>query len=231
MNLAELENLSLSETRVLGCLIEKEMTTPDYYPMTLNALVAACNQKSNRDPVLGLTESEVMHALDELRERQLVWEVSVQGSRVPKYKHRVIEQFAFSPRQAAVMGELLLRGPQTPGALRSRCSRMVAVDNLAEIQEVLRELRDAERGPFVAILPREAGKREQRWLQLLGGDAPSDVDVQTEEGAQAADSAAPSSSGVPASSNREELRERLERLEKDVRTLTERFEEFVRQFG
>jgi len=161
--------LSPFEARVLGCLIEKEMATPEYYPLSLNALAAACNQTNNRDPVMRLDEKEVVRVLDALREKGLAWEVTVSGSRVPKYKHRATERFGLAPVQAAVLCELLVRGPQTAGELKTRAGRMAPIESVEAAQSALESLAARAEGPLVARLAREPGKREPRHAHLLCG--------------------------------------------------------------
>ena len=163
--------LTAVEVRVLGCLIEKETATPDYYPLTLNALVNACNQKSNRDPLMMRNESTVMDALYELRmEHQLAIEVTSTASRVAKYKHCLPNRWTLSAAETAILCELFLRGPQTPGDLRAHASRLHPLDNRNEVEEILQSLAAREDGPFVVKLPREPGKREQRWAHLFAGE-------------------------------------------------------------
>ncbi|MET0658912.1 MAG: DUF480 domain-containing protein, partial [Steroidobacteraceae bacterium] len=166
--------LNALEARVIGCLIEKAITTPDQYPLSLNALVNACNQKSNRDPVLDLNESTVQQIIDGLARKHLVIEKSGFGSRVPKYQHRFCNtgfgSHEFSPQQTAILCELLLRGPQTPGELRTRASRMAPIEDVGQIESALNELMQREDGPFVARLAREPGRREARYAHLLSGD-------------------------------------------------------------
>jgi uncharacterized protein len=165
--------LSPVEARVIGSLIEKQITTPDQYPLSLNALTNACNQKSNRDPVLQLDESTVQRTLDDLSRRHLVIEKSGFGSRVPKFQHMFCNtQFGslkFSEAEVAIVCELLLRGPQTPGELRSRASRMAAFTDVSEAEAALEHLSRREDGPFVVQLPREPGRRESRYAQLFTG--------------------------------------------------------------
>lgn len=165
-------HLTPMEARVIGCLIEKAITTPDQYPLSLNALTNACNQKSNRDPVLELDERTVQDTLDALAKKHLVLEKSGFGSRVPKYQHRFCNtgfgSLEFSPQQTAVLCELLLRGPQTPGELRSRASRMTALRDVSEVETALEALAGRQDGPFVARLAREPGRREARYTHLFG---------------------------------------------------------------
>ncbi|NVN90828.1 MAG: YceH family protein [Desulfuromonadales bacterium] len=160
--------LNDSEARVLGCLVEKEMTTPEYYPLTLNALTNACNQKSNRDPVMGMNEENVVRALDGLRFKQLVV-VAADGGRAPKYRHLLAEKLRLIPPELALVCELLLRGPQTQGELRTRAERMHAFADLSAVEEVLRELMERE-DPLVTKLARQAGHKEARYAQLFTGE-------------------------------------------------------------
>ena len=160
--------LNAAEVRVLGSLIEKELTTPEYYPLSLNALVNACNQKSNRDPVLNLEEAEVTRALDSLRFKQFAI-LSGMGGRVAKYRHALVEKFRFTPAELALVCELLVRGPQTVGELRTRAERMHPFGDIAEVEAVLEEL--MERTPaVVARLPRQPGRKEPRYCQLFAGE-------------------------------------------------------------
>lgn len=156
------------ELRVLGSLIEKELTTPEYYPLSLNALVNACNQKSNRDPVMALDESEVTRALDSLRFKQFAL-VSGAGGRVAKYRHALVEKFRFTPAELALLCELMVRGPQTVGELRTRAERMHACADLAEVEGVLQDLMDRT-PPLVVRLPRQPGRKEPRYCQLFSGE-------------------------------------------------------------
>ena len=166
--------LTLHETRVIGCLIEKEITTPEQYPLSLNALTNACNQKSNRDPVLDLDEITVQQLVDQLTRKRLVSEQSGYGSRVPKYQHLFCNtnfgKLKFSPQELAIVCELFLRGAQTPGELRSRASRMCRFTDVGEIEAVLDGLAAREDGPFVQRLAREPGKRESRYAHLFSGE-------------------------------------------------------------
>lgn len=166
--------LSPHEARVIGCLIEKEITTPEQYPLSLNALTNACNQKSNRDPVLDLDEATVQQTVDRLVKKFLVSEQGGFGSRVAKYQHRFCNTeygtLKFSPTELAIVCELLLRGPQTPGELRSRAGRLCALKDVAEVETALDALARREDGPFVVRLPREPGKRESRHAHLFGGE-------------------------------------------------------------
>lgn len=172
------------EVRVLGSLIEKELTTPEYYPLSLNSLTNACNQKSNRDPVMALTEEDVVKALDLLRFRQLVV-LSADGGRVSKYRHLLAEKLGLVPAEQAIICELLLRGPQTVGELRTRGERMNPFGDLAAVEEVLQELMERE-NPLVTLMPRQPGRKEGRYTQLFSGmpDATVEEHVATPEPAR-----------------------------------------------
>lgn len=159
------------EARVLGCLIEKERTTPEYYPLTLNALIAACNQKSNRAPELHLDGPAVEKAVDSLRLKNLVYLSHTAGGRTPKYAHQVEKFFTFTPQEFAILCLLILRGPQTPGELRTRAGRMCEFASPSEAETVLQELVTRPGGPFVVKLPRQAGQSASRYAHLLGGPA------------------------------------------------------------
>ncbi len=166
--------LSPHEARVIGCLIEKEATTPEQYPLSLNALTNACNQKSNREPVLELDEATVQATLDELVKKHLVSEKSGFGSRVVKYQHRFFNsEFGgkhFSAQELGVVCVLLLRGPQTPGELRTRTNRLCQFQEVSEVETLLNRLMERDDGPYVARLPREPGKRESRYAHLFCGE-------------------------------------------------------------
>lgn len=203
--------LSPLDARVIACLLEKEITTPEQYPLSLNALVNACNQKSNRDPVLELDEATVRRTLDQLIRKYLVSEENSHGSRVPKFRHRFCNSeygtLKFSAQELGIVCELLLRGAQTPGELRGRASRLCALKDVAEVEAVLDALARREDGPFVARRPREAGMRESRYAHLLGGE--------TGEVAAAADDSL--ANGAPGP--RETLEQRVARLEAEVAEL------------
>lgn len=211
------------EARIMGCLIEKSITTPECYPLTLNSLTAACNQKSNRDPVMSLDEKTISGALDNLRYNlHLVWQVAVSGSRVPKYKHDAIDVIGLSDEDVAVVCVLMLRGPQTPGELRSRTSRLFKFDGPAEVITTLDGLRNRESGPLVTKLPREPGSREQRYAHLLCGEI---------AGAPCEPEEAPAVPDTPPRVDRVELLEReLERVRRELEELRTQFSEFRKQF-
>ncbi len=161
--------LTETEVRVLGSLIEKDITTPEYYPLSLNALVNACNQKSNRDPVMQLDEDAVRDALDSLQQQRMAGPARGADSRVTKYEQRLQEVFNFTRPEIAVLCVLLLRGPQTPGELRGRAERMHRFETLDDVQSALQKLMQRE-PPLVKVLPRQLGTKESRWVHLLAGD-------------------------------------------------------------
>jgi uncharacterized protein len=207
------------EARVIGCLIEKQITTPDQYPLSLNYLVSACNQKSNREPVMNLDEPTVQHTLDALSRKHLILERSGFGSRVPKYQHLFCNTeygtLKFSPQELAIVCELLLRGPQTPGELRSRASRMTPFTDVAEVEAALQGLLERESGPLVARLAREPGRRESRYMQLFGGEPPPQA---------VTGETAPEEPGPHAVADTT-LASRVARLEEEVRQLRAELEE------
>ena len=207
------------ELRALGCLIEKEMTTPDYYPMSLNSLVMACNQKSNRDPVADYSESEVLAAVDQLREVGLARTVHGKGDRVLKYKHVTGERLEISDRQAALIAVLALRGPQTLGELRTRTGRYVEFANLAEVEAELDALARAEE-PRVERLERRPGEKESRYRHLLG-DAASESSLGERP-------EAPISNG---DLDRNEDAGRVAELEAELADLRERVARMERELG
>jgi uncharacterized protein YceH (UPF0502 family) len=165
------------EARVIGSLIEKQITTPDQYPLSLNALTNACNQKSNRDPVMALDEAGVQQTLDALNHKHLILEKSGFGSRVPKYQHRFCNtefgSLQLAEVEVAILCELMLRGPQTPGELRSRASRMCTLSGVEEVETALESLASRADGPLVVKLAREPGRRESRYAQLFTGAPPA----------------------------------------------------------
>src|SRR6201997_2442300 len=161
--------LNAVEARVLGVLVEKEITTPEYYPLSLNALVNACNQKNNREPVMHLDEDEVRQALHRLEDNQLAGPRRGSDSRVAKYEHHLQEVFNFTRGEIAVMCVLLLRGPQTPGELRGRTERMHRFEELSDVQSTLQRLMQRE-SPLVMVLPRQPGTKEARYAHLLSGE-------------------------------------------------------------
>ncbi|MEQ9875205.1 YceH family protein [Pectobacterium brasiliense] len=197
--------LDAREARVIGCMLEKQITTPDQYPMSLNGITTACNQKTNREPVMELSESEVQQTLDLLVKKHFLRTLSGFGNRVVKYEHRFCNSefgdLKLSPAEVALVTTLLLRGPQTPGELRTRAARLYEFSDVGEAESTLEQLQQREDGPFVVRLAREAGKRESRYQHLFSGEA-SHVALE-------ADSASDNSS----------LAERVEVLEKEVAEL------------
>jgi hypothetical protein len=196
-------SLTENEVRVLGSLIEKDITTPDYYPLSLNALVNACNQKSNRDPFMQLDENAVRDALSALQERRMAGPAGGADSRVPKYEHRLQEVFNFTRPEISVLCVLLLRGPQTPGELRGRAERMHRFETLDDVQSALQKLMQRD-PPLAKVLPRQPGTKEARWMHLLAGD------LTTPETPQ---------SGSATYDRGSEEEERMARLEEGMRTL------------
>ena len=210
------------EARVLGCLIEKEMTTPEYYPLSLNALTAACNQKSNRDPVMALTEEDVVRALNRMRFNQLTV-VSGESSRVAKYRHLLAEKMGLVPAELAVMCELLVRGPQTVGELRTRCERMQPFADLTAVEEVLKELSERE-DPLIVRLPRRPGRKEARNAHLFCG--PPDMTTEEHEV-----SPEPARARVMAADERvAKLEREVTELREEVAGLRQVVDEFKKQF-
>ena len=172
------------EARVLGCLIEKEFTTPDLYPLTMNALVNACNQRNNRAPLLTAGEGEVRAAVDQLREKQLATLFSGADARVPKFRHKLDQVYPMEPVARALMAELLLRGPQTTAGLRGNAERMYAMPDLAEVEAVLVDLANRPSGALVRKLPRQPGQKEARWVQLLTGEPTEETTASTATGGE-----------------------------------------------
>ncbi len=213
--------------RVLGSLAEKQVTTPDYYPLTLNALLHACNQISNRDPVVQYGEREVADAVETLRAKNLVYIFYGADSRVPKYKHMAREVYGLSPAELAALCVLLLRGPQTVGEVRGRTGRLHEFADLREVEETLDGLARRDE-PLVTKLPRQAGRKEARYAHLLSG-APA---VEEEAEGQTATTAAPraSSSRAGESERVARLEAEVERLSGELAEMRSRFEEFRKQF-
>jgi uncharacterized protein len=172
----EVRALSPLEARVLGCLVEKEFTTPDIYPLTLNALVNACNQRNNRFPILSVGEMEVKLALEQLREKQLVTYFAGADARVPKFRQKLNLVYPMEPVARAIMAELLLRGAQTAAGLRANAERMHPMPDLAEVEAVLTDLSSRPAGALVRKLPRQPGQKEARWAQLLTGEPVEGLD-------------------------------------------------------
>jgi uncharacterized protein len=198
------------ETRVLGSLLEKEIATPEYYPLSLNALVNACNQKSNRDPVVAYDDATVEDALTGLREKGLALRITGRDSRVPKHSQRFTEKFNLGRREAALICVLMLRGPQTVGELRGRTERLYTFDDLEAVESTLRRL---EETGFVKMLPRQTGFKESRYAHLLSGE----VEL-------------PEESAEPAAARGSSDRERIAALEAALADLKREFEDFKRRF-
>lgn len=210
------------EVRVLGALLEKETTTPEYYPLSLNALVNACNQKSNREPVMALDEDTVRTALYNLKNKGLASTASGTDSRVAKYEHRMAEVFNVTRGENAVICVLLLRGPQTPGELRGRTERMFRFEELSDVQSVLQKLMQRE-PPLVKVLPRQPGTKEARYAHLLAGDVESFESPI--EGATASVSAGADDERIS------RLEREVEQLRGELRELAQQVERFRQQFS
>jgi uncharacterized protein len=225
-----LPNLTVVEARVLGALIEKEITTPEYYPLSLNALLNACNQKSNRDPVMTLDEDGVRAALRSLSEQTLARSAGT-DSRVPKYEHRLSELFNFHRNEIAVLCVLLLRGPQTPGELRSRTERMYSFEDLDSVHSALNLLMKRE-PPLVALLSRQPGTKEPRYSHLLSGDPSRAAGAATRssEPSHAAESGFTRLSSPAANERIEQLESELAALREELADLRAQFAAFQKQF-
>jgi uncharacterized protein len=215
--------LTATEVRILGALIEKEITTPEYYPLSLNALINACNQKSNRDPMMSVDEAAARAALRTLEGRGYVGPADNFDSRVTKYEHRLQEAFNFDRRETAILCELFLRGPQTPGELRARCERMHRFEDLNEIQLTLGRLMKRE-PTLVKVLPKQPGTKEARHAHLLAGDIAAD-----EPAAPAPDSAA--AHAAPQDFTHAVDRQRTAALELEIATLREELADLKQQFA
>ena len=214
--------LTSTEIRVLGSLIEKQITTPEYYPLTLNALTAACNQKNNRNPVMTLSESEVENALDSLREKNLAYVFHGSTSRVPKYKHVAPEVLQLNRAELAALCVLMLSGPQTTGEIRTRGSRLYEFKGLEEVDETLRALSTRDSEPLVMKLPRQPGRKEARFAHMLSGQPPIEA---------TAESLAPRPGRREHDADRvSKLEARVQAMVRQVEELTAQFEEFKKQF-
>jgi len=213
--------LTEAEVRVLGALVEKEITTPEYYPLSLNALINACNQKSNREPVMTLDEDTVRKALRSLTDQYMVRSAGG-DSRVVKYEHRLSELYNFHRHEIAVMCVLMLRGPQTPGELRTRSERMYAFEDLDAVHSALNLLMRRD-PPLVKVLPRQPGTKESRFMQLLSGDTAPAV---TPEAERAANEAA----GNGQTERITQLESEVSALRRELETLREQFAAFQKQF-
>lgn len=206
--------LTEAQVRVIGALIEKEITTPEYYPLTLNALINACNQKNNREPVVSYNECIVSQTIDELLESGLVLRAGIKDSRVPKYDNYFADTFNLKPNEVAVMCELMLRGPQTVGEIRGRADRMYKFAELSEVEAILDGLISRVDGPLVMKLPRQIGQKEVRYAHLLCGEPIVEMTVEP--------------SGH-ASGTCSEI-DRITALEQELEALKQAFAEFKKQF-
>jgi uncharacterized protein YceH (UPF0502 family) len=216
--------LSPAELRVLGSLLEKQITTPDYYPLTLNALTNACNQLSNRDPVVAFDDTTVVRAIDALREKRLASIFTGQESRVAKYKQTLTDTLLLTPAEVAVLTVLMLRGPQTVGELRTRTERMFKFDTLPEVEETLNGLAARQPQPFVAKLPRQPGTKESRYTQLLSGPV--------ETAAAVTPAVEPATAPAAAEKDRlAKLEAELGRLDREVVHLQQQLAELKKQLG
>lgn len=215
-----LEKLTETEARVVGCLVEKQLTTPEYYPLTMNALVAACNQKSNRDPVVSYDEGKVTQALETLRDKNLVYVFYGSNSRVVKYKHMLPSVFELEPAEVAVLAVLLLRGPQTSGEIRGRTDRLYEFESLGQVQETLDRLIRRDE-PMVIKLDRQPGQKDARYAHLLSGE----IDVES------LNIAREHPGSVGASNERmEKLEQKVEAMRGELASFRETFDEFRKQF-
>lgn len=212
--------LTDTEIRVLGSLVEKDITTPDYYPLSLNALVNACNQKNNREPVTNLTEEQVRQSLSTLQEKRLAGPASGADSRVSKYEHRLQEVFNFTRGEIAVMCVMLLRGPQTPGELRGRTERMYHFETLDDVQSNLQRLIQKD-PPLVKMLARQPGTKENRYAHLLAGE------IEEAEVTRVEKALAPSASEA---SRIQSLEAEISELKTEIASLKQQFAEFRKQF-
>ena len=207
------------ETRVLGSLIEKQVTTPEYYPLTLNALTLACNQKNNRHPVTSYTENQVSDALESLREKNLTYVFYGSTSRVPKYKHVMPEVMHLNHAEMALMCVLMLRGAQTLGELRGNATRLHEFSSLEEVEQTLNALISRDEDALVARLPRQPGQKEGRFAHLLSGE----IDVEALAAAETERAPTPRRSSSA-------LEEKVDALAAEVEKLKEQFEQFRKQF-
>jgi uncharacterized protein YceH (UPF0502 family) len=220
--------LSPVAIRILGCLVEKELATPEYYPLSLNALTNACNQKSNRDPVMALTEEEVAQGLDDLRRRQLIYR-SAEGVRTLRYCHHLEGTLHLDRPELAVLAILLLRGPQTIGEVRTRCERMHAFTDLTEVEAVLNTLRAAE-PPLVTQLPRQPGRKESRYIDLLRAETTAAEETEGTMSEQREGQVASSDRLTLLEEKVSLLEQKLSRLQEETISILNQFDEFKSQF-
>jgi uncharacterized protein len=212
--------LSPIETRVLGALLEKERTTPEYYPLSLHALVVACNQTTNRDPIVSYDDRTVEQGLDRLREKKLAMLIHTAGARVPKYRHTLLDSYNLDAREVALLCVLMLRGPQTPGELRSRSERMCGPVALPEIEKCLEELTSGS-DPLIRMIPARVGQKENRYVQLLSGEPDLESWMTTPA------PLAPTSEKARIDT----LESELEALKSEFRSLSEDLAAFKKSFG
>jgi uncharacterized protein len=217
--------LSPVETRILGCLLEKERITPENYPLSLNSLIAACNQSTNRDPITAYDARIVETGVEGLRQKKLAVMIMSAGSRVAKFRHQLLNHFDLSPREVALLCVLLLRGPQTLGELRSRTERMQFFDSLEQVESFLAELARGE-SPLVRILPARPGQKESRYLQLLSGEPVLPEDIPT----QGSDSPPVEARPATGTSRLEAVEKEVAELRKELQHLREELLSFRRQF-
>jgi uncharacterized protein YceH (UPF0502 family) len=217
--------LNEAELRVLGALVEKQVTTPEYYPLTLNALVQACNQKNNRHPVVNYDEQIVSLAIETLRAKNLVYVFYGSNSRVPKYKHMMMEVFGIDSKELALMCVLMLRGPQTPGELRGRAERLYDFSSLDEVEDTLTSLIEKEPQALVIKLARQSGQKEIRYAHLLSGDISADYQSASFEPEQR-----PAAKAAAEPGRLDALEREVETLRAELGGLRQEFEEFKKQF-
>jgi uncharacterized protein YceH (UPF0502 family) len=214
-------DLSPIETRILGCLLEKERTTPEYYPLSLVSLTAACNQTTNRDPIVGYDERTIERGLDDLRAKKLAMLIHTAGARVPKYRHSLLDVYNLNARESALLCVLMLRGPQTPGELRSRIERLCGPMTLPEVEACLEDLARGE-DPLVRVIPARPGQKEKRYIQLLS--AGRDLDL-------SAAIPAPTLESVSEKSRLDVLESELSALRSELHALRNELEAFKKSFG
>jgi uncharacterized protein YceH (UPF0502 family) len=224
---SELLQLDFEQCRVLGSLIEKELTTPEYYPMTLNALLNACNQKNNRSPRVNFSEEQASQAIDQLRIKGLAFRMDLVGSRVPKFQHNSEKTLDLIKPERAILAELLNRGPQTGGQLRSRASRMFDFEGLSDVEETVAEMQDRDE-PLVMDMDPAPGQKERRWRHTL---APPPTVEESEVGAVYVPAPDPSIEKVESMETEfKELRDEVEALRYQIREMSDDFREFKKQF-
>jgi uncharacterized protein YceH (UPF0502 family) len=214
-NVPNLPKLTGEEIRVLGSLMEKSRTTPDYYPMTINAITVACNQKSARKPVVQYDDDTVVHVLDSLKKKGLVSTATGGSSRATKYKHNFAIVYPVVPAEVAIICLLLLRGPQTPGELNTNSGRLYEFESLDDVQETLEKLSSGDT-PYLTQLPKRAGQKEQRYMHLLG----ESLEIPEDDEAEVS---------TPGSSSNAALEARVAKLEEDLATMREEFDKLMKE--